>query len=356
MSCKHPMPAVQYIDPKTGLLQRPTFLGGVYRDLESFLQLSPSDFGPLAVQTMLLPCGQCAECRRTRAHGWADRLLLEAMQQGLDRTWFVTLTYSDDQLPDRDALILDRVTLQPITGTGVLRMSDVSAFIKRLRSRLGVPGLRFYSAGEYSPVRRRPHYHVILYADLPDVRQSKPTDGGAIFLPKGSGWSETIEKAWGHGLTDCSPAGSYAMSYVAGYVTKKFKGKQEDDYQELVDRFRSTIPQIKEQPIEDAVMSRRPGIGVPWIEAHPDLCQSGFVALPTADGARRAPLPRIAESHLPHDITEIYKEKKRERAIDSMLRQIQILDGRRSLYAQAEIDEYVYNSKQRLRSAPRKLL
>lgn len=356
MSCKHPIPAVQYVDPSTGVLGIPVFQRGDRGYLEGWFDKPLSDFGPYAVNKMLIPCGQCSECRRTRAHGWADRLMLEAMYQGLDRTWFVTLTYSDDELPDRDALILDRDTFQPITGTGVLRMSDVSAFIKRLRSRLGVPGLRFYAAGEYSPQRRRPHYHVILYADLPDVRQSKPTDGGAIFLPKGSGWSETIEKAWGHGLTDCSPAGSYAMSYVAGYVVKKFKGKQEDDYQELVDRFRSTIPEIRDQPIEDAVMSRRPGIGVPWIEAHPDLCESGFVALPTADGARRAALPRIAESHLPRDITETYKETKRARAMDSMLRKIQILDGRRSLYSQAEIDEYVYNSKQRLRSAPRKSL
>ena len=242
---------------------------------------------------------------------------------------------------------LDRDTLQPIHGTGTLRMDDVSDFMKRLRSRLGVRDIRFYGAGEYSPVKRRPHYHLILFADLDDVRQAKPTDGGAVFLPRGSGWSETIESCWGHGLTDCSPAGSYAMSYVAGYVTKKFKGKQEDDYQDQVHQFRRMFPEISEQPIEEARMSRRPGIGVPWIEAHPDLCLSGRVAVPTNDGARWAPLPRIAEAHLPKETVYNYKEKNHNRALDAMQQRIKMLDGRRTLFSQAEIDEYIELSKPR---------
>lgn len=341
------MPAVQFVDPSTGSLGRPVFQRGDRGYLETFLERPLSDFGEFAVQKMLLPCGQCSACRRDGAHRWADRLLLESLYQGEQRTWFITLTYSDDQLPGADLLLLDRDTLQPIQGTGVLCMDHVSSFIKRLRSRLGVPGLRFYAAGEYSPIKRRPHYHLILFADLPDVRRAKPTDGGAVFLPKGSGWSEMIEKAWGYGLTDCSPASSYAMSYVAGYVTKKFRGKQEDDYQEAVERFKAMFPEITEQPIEAAVMSRRPGIGVPWIEQNVDLCQSGRVAVPTPDGARWAPLPRIAEAHLPKNILNTYKEKNHDRALDAMLQKIKLLDGRRTLFAQANIDEYVEMSKPR---------
>lgn len=345
MACIHPIPAIQYVDRSTGVLERPTFMGGQYRSLEDFLQKPLSDWGSDAVQKLLIPCGQCRQCRITRAHSWADRLLLESLYQGDDRSWFVTLTYSDDELPDRDRLLLDRDTLQPIQGTGVLRMSDVSDFMKRLRSRLGVSGVRFYAAGEYSPVRRRPHYHLILFADLPDVHRAKPVDGCAVYLPQGSGWSQTIEEAWGHGLTDCSPAGSYAMSYTSGYVVKKFKGKQEKEYQDAVEVFKRSFPEITEQPIEDAIMSMRPGIGVPWIESHPELCQSGRVAVPTPDGARWAPLPRIAEAHLPKQITQNYKDNRANRAYDAMLRKIQILDGRRTLFSQADVDEYVELSK-----------
>lgn len=346
MSCLHPQPAIQRVDLKTGALLRPDFVA--WREsLEGFLAAPISNWGPDAVQKMLLPCRQCSGCRKDGAHRWADRLLLESLQQGEDRTWFVTLTYSDDELPNRDKLLLDRDTLQPIQGTGTLRMDDVSDFMKRLRSRLGVRDIRFYGAGEYSPVKRRPHYHLILFADLDDVRQAKPIDGGAVFLPRGSGWSQTIESCWGHGLADCSPAGSYAMSYVAGYVVKKFKGKQEDDYQDQVQQFRRIFPEIAEQPIEDARMSRRPGIGVPWIEAHPDLCLSGRVAVPTNDGARWAPLPRIAEAHLPKETVYNYKEKNHNRALDAMQQRIKMLDGRRTLFSQAEIDEYIELSKPR---------
>lgn len=347
MSCLHPFPAVQFLDPSTGELGRPVFQRGDRGYLETFLERDLSSFGPYAVQKMLLPCGQCSACRRDGAHRWADRLLLESLAQGEDRTWFVTLTYSDDNLPDPERIVLDRDTLQPIQGTGVLRISDVSAFMKRLRSRLDQPGIRFYAAGEYSPVKRRPHYHLILYADLNDVRQAKPTDGGAVFLPRGSGWSKTIESCWGLGLTDCSPAGSHAMSYVAGYVVKKFKGKQEDDYQQAVEAFRAFEPEITEQPIESALMSRRPGIGVPWIEAHPDLCEPGRVAVPTPGGARWAPLPRIAEAHLPKQTVNLYKEKNHERALDAIYQRIKSLDGRRTLYSQGEVDEYLEMSKPR---------
>lgn len=347
MACLHPMPAVQFVDPSTGALGRPVFQRDDRGYLEFFFNRPLSDFGDNAFRKLLIPCGQCRGCRVDGAHRWSDRLMLESLYQGEDRSWFVTLTYSDDALPDRDRLILDRETLQPIQGTGVLRMSDVSAFIKRLRSRLGVPGLRFYAAGEYSPQKRRPHYHLILFADLPDVRQVKSTDGGAVTLPQGTGWSKTIEDAWGHGLTDCSPAGSYTMSYVAGYVVKKFRGKQEDQYQDAVKVFKRFFPTIAEQPIEDAVMSRRPGIGVPWIEEHPDLCLSGRVAVPTPDGARWATLPRIAESHLNSDIVQNYKEKNHDRMMAQLQQKIKVLDGRRTLFSQAEIDEYVEFSRPR---------
>lgn len=324
MACYHPLLFGQWVDPTTGVVTH-----GILSNYQAVERID-NPCGGNQVATYLVPCGQCSGCRADRAHGWSDRLMMESLYQGSERTWCVTLTYDDEHLPGRDRLVLDRETLQPCV-TGCLDLDDVSSWIKRLRSALNQSGIRFYAAGEYGDNTRRPHYHVILFADIPDARSVKPVDGEHISLPKGRMWSPIVEQTWGKGLTDCSPAGQAAMSYVAGYVTKKLYGTHERAYQDAVDQFKNLCPEITPQPPECARMSRRPGLGVPWIREHVRECSYGTVALPTPEGARRAPLPRVAQNHLPPDIIQNIKQKNQERILAHRERARQVLNGRRTL-------------------------
>lgn len=283
MSCFHPMKLYRQIAPDTGEVSSVRSYAGYINDFDEFCQ------NPL-VEGWLVPCGQCSGCREDYARSWADRLSLEALSQGDDRSWFVTLTYDDDHVPLME-------TVSRVTGeVGVfsaLRMDDVSEWLKRVRSRLDQPGIRFFAVGEYGSRTGRSHYHVILFADLPDVRQIRPSDGGEIqHLPPGVLYSEILQDCWRKGYVTVSHADYPALQYCAGYVQKKLHGLHEKAYLDLCE-----IVGVSPQPREAARMSRRPGIGVPWMERQdPErVWRTGTVAVPDSRGSHVAAAPRLFE-------------------------------------------------------------
>ena len=90
------------------------------------------------------PCGQCLPCRINKARIWANRLDLEGRLHN-DKI-FVTLTYSDEHIPENNSL----------------SKKHTQDFFKRLR-RVTAKRLRYYCAGEYGTKTDRPHYHYIIY-------------------------------------------------------------------------------------------------------------------------------------------------------------------------------------------------
>ena len=93
-----------------------------------------------------LPCGKCVGCRLERSRQWAVRIMHEASTHA--DNCFVTLSYSDENLPTNNSLVYEHCR----------------DFMKRLRSRYPRDiddGIRFCHCGEYSPEKRRPHYHAI---------------------------------------------------------------------------------------------------------------------------------------------------------------------------------------------------
>lgn len=100
---------------------------------------------------ILVRCGKCAECLKHYVSTWTTRLEIH----GRDYSFcdFVTLTYSDDNLP----------------SNGV-SLRDVQLFFKRIR--------KFYSSSdfelkfsyvlisEYGPETHRPHYHGLFYSNI----------------------------------------------------------------------------------------------------------------------------------------------------------------------------------------------
>lgn len=99
---------------------------------------------------LTVPCGKCPVCKKRRAAQWAFRLSIEDRQH--TESHFVTLTYSDENLPRDDC------------GYPTLLKSDLQKYFKRLRyiSGKGVD-VKYFACGEYGTHTSRPHYHAIVY-------------------------------------------------------------------------------------------------------------------------------------------------------------------------------------------------
>lgn len=295
MSCTSPLKAFYCVNQRTGEL-------GLHFDRDDIASFMKKDAPETSLRRLLIPCGQCNECRKDKAHKWADRLTLEAtLHPGA--SWFVTLTYDDDHLPRTGKQILDRET-GVVGDLPVVDMDHVSQFLKRLRSRLKTK-VRFFAVTEYGESSRRPHAHLILFASLPDLRSFRPGSDGSIMMPPGVYFSQIVEDCWRFGGTTVQECNAWACSYVAGYVQKKLTGNFEKDY--LAE---CAALGVDPQPAESARMSRRPGIAVPLLDRDPDLGSSGTVAVPSPDGAFAAPTPRVFERYLSPDAVETYKERR----------------------------------------------
>ena len=177
----------------------------------------------------IVPCGQCIGCRLERSRQWAIRISQEASLY--ENNCFITLTYMDKCCP----------------STLVLR--DFQLFMKRLRKKYG-NGIRFFHCGEYGDLNGRPHYHAaLLNFDFPDKKLYFTSNGFNYYL------SESLSNLWPFGIHLISDLTYDSAGYIARYVLKKITGDA------AVDAYRD-----KAAPY--VTMSRRPGIGTPWIEKY----------------------------------------------------------------------------------------
>lgn len=97
-----------------------------------------------------VPCRNCNACRCSYVNSVRQRLLFGLQEFVGIVPLFVTLTYNDAHLP---------------LG-GMVCRKDIQSFIKRLRRNLERKyntHIKFYYVSEYTPVTKRPHYHLVLY-------------------------------------------------------------------------------------------------------------------------------------------------------------------------------------------------
>lgn len=190
-------------------------------------------------QTVEVPCGQCIGCKLERSRQWAVRIQHEASLY--DRNCFITLTFDNCHLPS------DRS----------LNVAHFQSFMKRLRKEYG-SGIRFFHCGEYGETYGRPHYHAcLLNFDFSDRVFWKENNGFRLYT------SVALEKLWGQGFCSVGDVTFESAAYVARYITKKITGPMAEDHYTKVDL--STGEIIKVAP-EYTTMSRRPGIGQPWLD------------------------------------------------------------------------------------------
>lgn len=203
-----------------------------------------------------VPCGQCLGCRLDWAADWALRCEKEA------KCWphnsFVTLTYSDDELPIG------------ATTRSTVSKREFQLFMKRLRFELG-DGIRFFASGEYGDQNDRAHYHALLFnCAFPDRVVWRKSRGNTLYR------SPLLERLWPFGFSTIGDVNYQTSNYVARYVVKKLRGSLAQ--QQYADR---------EPPF--VLMSRNPGIGAAWFAKHSaDVYPSGTVVY--GEGKqRRAP-------------------------------------------------------------------
>lgn len=170
------------------------------------------------------PCGQCLACRVRRRREWTHRLMLE--QRKHERSCFVTLTYSSDNLPEGGNLDPDAFQL----------------WLKRFRKAVAPVSVRFFAAGEYGDTYYRPHYHVALFGVGPGLdhhRGERPRCH--------CGFCQVMRSTWPFGFVDVGELNEKSAQYVAGYVVDKLAKRKDGRLAQLVPEFQR--------------MSLRPGIG-----------------------------------------------------------------------------------------------
>lgn len=203
---------------------------------------------PYTNERIGVSCGECATCRNIKSFKWVQRLEMERACHPY--CVFFTLTYSDKYVPkvyfDKDSgyflddfgCILFHLTDKEqhiptwkfdnkdwtyLYNRDVLyvhRLSDVSDFIKRLRSRVKSheqnpykSQIRSFVVSEYGCTTFRPHYHGILFFE-------------STWLAENA--SKVISSCWStdnrakdsepFGLVDVQHVSSSASSYVAQYL------------------------------------------------------------------------------------------------------------------------------------------
>lgn len=156
---------------------------------------------------------------------------------------FITLTYNDENLPERGQLTYKHFVL----------------FMKRLRKEK--QNIRFYMAGEYGTQNDRPHYHAILFNwDWKDKKYYKTTGSGEKIYT-----SQHLEKLWPHGFSSTGAATFESAAYIARYCMQKITGEAAIEHYK---RYDYAGEYTLNEEFNQA--SRKPGLGGDWFKFYKD--------------------------------------------------------------------------------------
>lgn len=190
---------------------------------------------PQQTAVLQLPCGQCIGCRLERSRQWAVRCVHEAQLH--EQNCFLTLTFNDEHLNHNLSL----------------HKPDFQNFMKRLRKKYPknkYGRISYFHCGEYGENYSRPHHHACIFGfDFPDKKPWRKQNENTLYT------SEILNELWPFGFCTIGQVNFETAAYVARYVTKKITGKNADQFYS------------GRQP-EYTTMSKRPAIGLKWIEKY----------------------------------------------------------------------------------------
>lgn len=188
-----------------------------------------------ADKQLTVGCGKCLGCKLERSRQWAVRIMHEASLY--EDNCLLTLTYDNEHLPERGSL--DRAAFPK--------------FMKRLRKEIEPRRVRFFHAGEYGSLFKRPHYHAIIFNfDFPDKYNYSVRGGFPVWR------SASLEKLWPMGRSEIGSVTFESAAYVARYLVKTEAQPHE--------RLDLETGEVLHLTAEYCTMSRRPGIASAWVE------------------------------------------------------------------------------------------
>ncbi|UYD39256.1 MAG: replication initiator protein [Wigfec virus K19_179] len=157
------------------------------------------------INTFYTPCGQCGECRLSRARSWATRCVHEATFW--KESCFITLTYKET--PPGNSLDPD----------------DTRNFIRRFRDQFKKP-FKYFLVGEYGDNFDRPHYHALIFGtDFGYTNHHKNKSSDLELLHDTNALScPQLNDIWGLGFTSVGELTFDSAAYCAQYAMKKING------------------------------------------------------------------------------------------------------------------------------------
>lgn len=157
---------------------------------------------------IMVPCNKCDACKKSRAREWSARMVHESNYW--ESSLFITLTYSDDCLPD----------LSKESGFVKKQLRD---YFKRCRKELE---FKYYACFEYGEQTARPHFHFILFSNIKteDIQLWLPP-GAKKMVPK---TPDPFGRQWKYGTTHTGYMTIKSARYVAAYVDKKYSNALND--------------------------------------------------------------------------------------------------------------------------------
>lgn len=183
------------------------------------------------IDTIPINCGKCLNCKKNRINGWSFRLMKET--QISQSAHFVTLTYATQFIPlsDRGYQTLDKNDLKAFfkklrklqLEDSAVNISDVNSSQYNLKLDRKRP-LKYYSVGEFGSIRKRPHYHIILFNLVnPDLISKAWTKIHPLKLKDGNG--KYIMQSIGHVHIDSvnNNTVDYTLKYISKKQTKYYK-------------------------------------------------------------------------------------------------------------------------------------
>jgi len=249
--------------------------------------------------TMSIPCGRCIGCRLDHSRDWAVRCMHELKATGENKSWFITLTYNNENLPPHGSLV----------------KSDYQKFMKRLRKHYKSQ-IKFLHCGEYGEKLKRPHYHAILFGiEFDDLEVKTKRKSGYL-----SYYSKTLHDIWGKGFIDIGTVTFQSAAYVARYITKKVSGEAKDLHYCTGAVEESTGEIIKRQPEYMTVSNKshresqikgRGGLGYRFYELYKhDMFNIGQVVMYNGEQSFQCRIPQYYRDCYKVDHPELFEEYK----------------------------------------------
>lgn len=207
----------------------------------------------------LVPCGKCVACLSRKRNDWTFRLQKE--RAGSDYSFFLTLTYNDENIPLR--IVDDKPYF-------VFNKKHIQDYLKRVRYYVGELNsditVRYYCVSEYGKKTQRPHYHMQLF-----VKNDKN-------LQYHKSICKILESNWDYGYFQRKVTDDANIHYVTKYCIKSL---------DEVDSRCIDMPFI--------LCSKRPYLGEC---AEKDIEKQPFTIPVVFNNGVRNAMPRIYRQHL----------------------------------------------------------